>query len=130
MPHQCVKCNAIYEDAANEILKGCSKCGGKFFFFVRKESLDKVRKAAASLSTEDKVKMEQDVREIIGDYSEDDAVVLDMESVNMSEPGKFELDLVKLFKGDPVVYKLDEGKYIIDVATTFKNFNEGKKKKK
>ena len=48
-------------------------------------------------------------------------VVLDLASINITEPGKFELDLVKLFKGDPLVYKISEGKYIIDVAETFKN---------
>ena len=36
MPHQCVRCNAFFEDGADEILKGCS-CGGKLFFFVKKE---------------------------------------------------------------------------------------------
>lgn len=130
MPHQCVKCNTIYDDASNDILKGCRSCGGKFFFFVRKESLDKVRKASAALTEEDKMKMETDVRDIIGEYLDDEAIVLDLESVNMSEPGKFELDLVKLFKGDPLVYKLDEGKYIIDVATTFKRMEENYRKRK
>jgi len=124
MVHQCVKCNTMFNDGDNSILKGCSKCGGKFFFFVRKEALDKVKKATANLTQEDKTKMETDVREIIGDYSEDEAVVLDLESVNISEPGKFQLDLVKLFKGDPLVYKLEDGKYLIDVATTFKSFRD------
>lgn len=130
MPHQCVKCNTIYDDASPEILKGCKNCGSKFFFFLRKESLEKVRKATETLTQEDKARMETDVRDIIGDYLEDEAIVLDLESVNMQEPGKFELDLVKLFKGDPLVYKLDEGKYIIDVATTFKRMEENFKKRK
>ena len=126
MAHQCVKCNTLFEDGSSNILKGCTNCGGKFFFFVRKEALDKINKATALLSQEDKTRMETDVREIIGDYSEDEAVVLDLESVNISEPGKFQLDLVKIFKGDPLVYKLEDGKYIIDVATTFKSLREKK----
>ena len=128
MPHQCVKCNTLFEDAKADILKGCPSCGGKFFFFVRKEAIDKINKATANLTVEDKVKMETDVREIVGDYSEDEAVVLDLESVNITEPGKFQLDLVKLFKGDPLVYKLEDGKYIVDVATTFKSFRDKEKK--
>lgn len=41
------------------------------------------------------------------------------------KPGKFELDLVHLFnKDNPLIYKLGEGKYVIDLAETFKRKNE------
>ena len=120
MPHQCVKCNNIFQDGSNELLKGCSKCGGKFFFYLRKDSVTEQQKIIKRLSIEDKKKIEEDVMDILGN-KEDVPVVLDLASINIIEPGKFELDLVKLFKGDPLVYKLDEGKYVIDVAETFKN---------
>ncbi len=119
--HQCVKCNTFYNDGDNQILKGCTKCGGRFFFFVRKEHMERAKTVTANLKPEDKEHMEQDVRDIMGDKYEDVPVVLDLASVNILEPGKFELDLVRLFKGDPLVYKLEEGKYIIDVAATFQN---------
>ena len=64
MPHQCVKCNTFYAEAANEILKGCGKCGGRFFFFIKKEHLNKGPTIAEQLSSEDKVKIEEDVKEI------------------------------------------------------------------
>ena len=118
--HQCVRCSKIYEDASNEILKGCNSCGGKFFFFVRKEALKQVQEATAQLTKEDKARIEKDVLGIIG-YEEDKPIILDLASVNILKPGKFELDLVKLFKGEPMVYKLEEGKYVIDIAETFKN---------
>ena len=120
MPHQCVKCNNIFQDGSNELLKVCSKCGGKFFFYLRKDSVTEQQKIIKKLSVEDKKKIEEDVMDILGN-KEDIPVVLDLASINIIEPGKFELDLVKLFKGDPLVYKLDEGKYVIDVAETFKN---------
>jgi len=41
MPHQCIKCNTLYKDGASEIMKGCS-CGGKLFFFIKKEKLDEL----------------------------------------------------------------------------------------
>ena len=119
MGHQCVKCSKIFPDGSNELLKGCSVCGGKFFFYIRKDRLDQVN-IVKNLTTEQKKKIEEDVLDIIG-HSEEMPVVLDLASINISEPGKFELDLVKLFKGDPLVYKISEGKYIIDVAETFKN---------
>jgi len=39
MPHRCVRCAKMYEDGAEEILKGCS-CGAKLFFFVKKKNLE------------------------------------------------------------------------------------------
>ena len=119
MGHQCVKCSKIFPDGSNELLKGCSACGGKFFFYIRKDRLDQVN-IVKNLTVEQKKKIEEDVLDIIG-HNEEMPVVLDLASINISEPGKFELDLVKLFKGDPLVYKISEGKYIIDVAETFKN---------
>jgi len=46
---------------------------------------------------------------------------LDIESVRVTGSGKFEIDLANLFKRNlPLIYKLEEGKYIIDLATTLK----------
>lgn len=120
MPHQCVKCGTIFKDGKGDLLKGCENCGSKFFFYVKKESLERAKEITSSLTAEDKQQIESDVLEIIGDkYEEDHPVVLDLESIRILKPGKYELDLVDLFKGKPLVYKLDEGKYIIDIASTF-----------
>jgi uncharacterized protein len=119
MPHQCVRCNTFYEDGADEILKGCP-CGGKLFFYIKKEKLDKIRDMTLALSDVEKEQIESDVKDIIGEQSEDDQpVVLDMEAVRILKPGKYELDLVHLFKKDPLIYKVGEGKYIIDIIRTF-----------
>ena len=40
MPHQCVRCNTFHEDGSEQILKGC-ECGGKLFFYIKKEKLEK-----------------------------------------------------------------------------------------
>jgi uncharacterized protein len=119
MPHQCVRCNTFYEDGADEILKGCP-CGGKLFFYIKKEKLDKIRDMTLALSDKEKEQIESDVKDIVGEHSEDDLpVVLDMEAVRILKPGKYELDLVHLFKKDPLIYKIGEGKYLIDVIRTF-----------
>jgi predicted nucleic acid-binding Zn-ribbon protein len=125
MPHQCVRCNTFYEDGSNELLKGC-KCGSKLFFFVKDKK--KIEQAASNLSPEDRVQIEQDVRDIMGSEQEDQPVVLDIESINVSEPGKYELDLVNLFKGEPVIYKVEDGKYVIDVASSFQMSKKFRKK--
>jgi predicted nucleic acid-binding Zn-ribbon protein len=51
--------------------------------------------------------------------SHEHAVILDFESIRITEPGKYELDLVNLFGKNPLVYKLEEGKYVIDLSATF-----------
>jgi hypothetical protein len=131
MPHQCVRCGKLIDDGSNEILTGCNSCGGKLFFFIKKAKLEEMKKAPAEdLSDKDKKQIEKDVIDLIGpDYNQDSPVVLNFESIRVSKPGKFELDLVSLFDSNkPLVYKLEEGKYMIDVATTFEHATKGSKK--
>ncbi|MBI3036611.1 hypothetical protein HYY73_02550 [Candidatus Woesearchaeota archaeon] len=123
MPHQCVRCNTFYDELSQELLKGCS-CGGKLFFYIRKESLNKAKQMVVNLSDKEKNQIEQDILDIVGQSSSDEPVVLDLESIKVVKPGKYEIDLVHLFKGDPVIYKLEEGKYIVDII---KSFAAGKK---
>jgi len=125
MPHQCVRCSTFYEDGSHHIIDGCS-CGGKLFFFVSKAKLEKAKQATSHLDQEQKQKIEDDVFEIIGEKSEsDEPVVLDFESVNVVSPGRFELDLVNLFSTKkPLVYKLEDGKYMIDLASTFQKMKK------
>ena len=128
MPHQCVKCNKFYEDGSKEILSGCS-CGGKLFFYISKAKLERLKKAneTITLSKPDQEQIEKDVREMIGSkINKDDPVVLDIESIRVKKPGKYEIDIVHLFKGDPLVFKLEDGKYMIDIIETFNKFKKKK----
>lgn len=129
MPHQCVRCNAMYDDGAKVILSGCS-CGSRLFFYIRKERLQEASKVTENFSQEEKERIEHDVMDLVGNtVQEDKPVVLDFESVRVSGPGKFELDLVHLFKEkDPLIYRLEEGKYVIDINTTFNKLNKARKK--
>ena len=120
MSNQCVKCGTIYEDTSNELLKGCSKCGGKFFFFVKKDALEKMKALTINLTKDERQEIEEDILELTGLDKVDQPVILDIESIRVLKPGQYELDLVDLFRGKPVIYKLEEGKYLIDLATTFK----------
>lgn len=117
--HQCVRCNTLYEDGSNELLKGCS-CGGRFFFYIKKEHIQESQELVNNLSTEQKQEIQNDVIDLIGEkFEEDKPVILDIESIRILEPGKYELDLVKLFKKQPLIIKIEEGKYIIDLKSTF-----------
>ncbi|RME77348.1 hypothetical protein D6774_04695 [Candidatus Woesearchaeota archaeon] len=118
MPHQCVRCGTIYQDGSSEILTGCS-CGARLFFYVRKEALEKAKEVTEQLTPKERKQVEKDVLDMV--HAKDDApVVLDFESIRVTKPGKFELDLVQLFDSEnPLIYRLEDGKYVIDVAETF-----------
>lgn len=121
MPHQCVKCSRIIPMGSKELLEGCQSCGGHFFFYIREEQLEKIKENPVEIPHKEKTKIERDVREIAGIPDEATPVILDLESVRVTGDGKFEIDLVNLFRKDrPLIYKLEEGKYIIDLATTLK----------
>lgn len=145
MPNQCIHCSEIYPDGARQTLDGCTKCGSRFFFFMSNEKYNKILSSRASkeqikvedvqeknpqnetmsildeLTSEDKKNIEQDVREIMGVEDIDAPVILDLETVKITSPGKYLLDIPNLFsKKRPLVYKLEDGKYVIDLASSIR----------
>ena len=126
MPHQCVRCSSFYEDGSKEIIKGCV-CGGKLFFFIKKEKIEQMKKISdqVKLTQKDKEQIEHDVFDLVGsEIDMDDTVVLDLEAIRVLKPGKYELDLVHLFRDKPLIFKLEEGKYMIDLAQSFERFRK------
>ena len=73
------------------------------------------------LSQEQKEQIEEDVMEIMGEEQvNQEPVLLDFEVIHAVEPGKFNIDLVNLFKKDhPFIIRVEEGKYLIDLQETF-----------
>lgn len=125
MPHQCVRCNNFYPDGSAEILKGCN-CGARLFFYIKKKDIEYGKELLTNLSEEDKINIEKDVTEVLDiRHDADDApVILDLEAIRVVKPGKFEIDLVHLFKKDPLIIKLEEGKYMIDLPQAFKKMKD------
>lgn len=124
MPHQCVRCSTLYDDGAAEILKGCN-CGGRLFFYIKKDRLEELKKSTVKLTKKDKKQIETDILDLVGvDITDKQPVVLDLESIRILKPGQYELDLVNLFKKRPLIYKLEEGKYVIDLPESFKKAGE------
>lgn len=117
MPHKCVKCGKSYEDSSEVTV--CD-CGTKLFFYAKDKETAKGRFASMRLNEEQKKRIERDIYEIIGEeLKEDSPVLLDIEAIHIKEPGKYELDLDKISSGEGLIYKFDEGKYIIDIAEAF-----------
>ena len=128
MPYKCVHCSTVHEDGSKEILTGCSNCNSKFFFYIKKEKLKEIletKETDLDLTTSEKEQIEQDVRDIAGIKDEDAPVFLDFESIKIIKPGKYILDLSKLFAANkPRIYKLEDGKYIIDLSSTFREIKD------
>ena len=77
----------------------------------------------------EKEQIEKDVFDLVGsDIEKDKPVILDLEAIRILEPGRYELDLIHLFKGEPLIFKLEEGKYMIDIVESFRQL-AGKVKK-
>jgi predicted nucleic acid-binding Zn-ribbon protein len=125
MSHQCVHCGRIYPAGSRDLLEGCRECGSHFFFFINDDQLAKIKQKQLEeqpIMLENKKEVEKEIRELAGITELDTPVILDIESVRVSGDGKFEIDLVNVFnKKRPLIYKVEEGKYIIDLASTLKN---------
>ncbi|OGJ16709.1 hypothetical protein A3K74_00645 [Candidatus Pacearchaeota archaeon RBG_13_33_26] len=118
MPHQCVHCGRFYPAGSKELLEGC-ECGSHFFFYVKEEQLKEIKENPIEIPVEDKKQVEREIREMAGIIEDGTPVILDVESVRVTGAGKFEIDLVNVFnKKRPLIYKIEEGKYIIDLAST------------
>ena len=119
MPHQCVHCSKIIPVGSKEILEGCNDCSGKFFFYIREEQIPEIKKSKElpipEFNTLDKKQVEEDVRSILKIEDDSKPVILDLESVRILKPGKFEIDIVSLMNRKPIVFKVQEGKYLIDI---------------
>jgi predicted nucleic acid-binding Zn-ribbon protein len=121
MPHQCVHCGKIYPIGSKELLEGCGECKSHFFFYLREDQVKKAQEKPIELEPAEKKQIEKDIREMAGIIDEKAPVVLDLESIRVTSPGKFEIDIVNLFNQKrPLIYKLEEGKYIIDLSSTLK----------
>jgi len=117
MAYKCVHCSRVYADDAREVSEGCV-CKSKFFFYIKEEKLKEIQEynPLVGLDEKEKDKIEEDIREIAGITDDEVPVFLDFESITVVKPGKYLVDISKLFSRDrPRVYKLEDGKYIIDL---------------
>jgi predicted nucleic acid-binding Zn-ribbon protein len=98
--------------------EGCKKCGGKLFFFVKMENLDKARQESLKLTPLERKKLEREIYDVIGEDHQK-PVVISVDSIKVKELGKYHIDLTKLFKRHPPIYETEEGKYVVDLDSTF-----------
>jgi predicted nucleic acid-binding Zn-ribbon protein len=128
MPNRCVRCGKIYETASPEILTGCNNCGSHYFFFFKEGDI-KLQAEMSKITRAEGEEILNDVQEIVGEGN-DKPVILDLESIRIKKSGKFEIDLVSLFKRKPIIYKIEDGKYFIDLASTMQLSGKRSKREK
>jgi predicted nucleic acid-binding Zn-ribbon protein len=121
MAYKCVHCSKVYEDNSGEVISGCSGCHSKFFFYIKDDKLKEIEKRKElnpELNSSEKKQMEKDVRDIANVKDSETPVFLDFESIKIMKPGKYLLDISKLFSMDrPRIYTLEDGKYVVDLTT-------------
>ncbi|HOV51346.1 MAG: hypothetical protein A4E44_00369 [Methanosaeta sp. PtaB.Bin018] len=130
MPHICTRCNNVFE-SGEDILKGCPVCGWKKFMFARRRPSedDATRPQPEQIITK---AMGVKVPPRAQKKGEPDLVDVDeraaegkkLESIKITAPGTYELNLPSLFERDELIMAVKEGTYFIDLSSAFR---KGKK---
>jgi len=136
MPHICTRCNNIFE-SGEDILKGCPSCGWKKFMFVRKmpRELDMSKHSGEQIITRAmgvRVPPGRPEKESMPPTKSEEAHASELspgggkplESIKITAPGTYELNLPSLFERDELIMAVKEGTYFIDLTSAFK---KGKK---
>lgn len=120
MVHTCAKCGKVYPDSSPEILRGCSACGGRKFYFERAEAAHRKHDHKPRAAPEPHVEHEGAPEESSPDDPHDR-----VESIRILGPGTYELNIEKMARSDDRVVGLGkEGSYAVDLLSM-----AGKKKK-
>ncbi|MCQ8903242.1 MAG: Zn-ribbon domain-containing protein [Methanothrix sp.] len=136
----CTRCKKVFDDGA-DILKGCPKCGGRMFEYIREREtliteamgVRRPPRRAAAIATA--VRDINEIKEEMGGErgasenikkpsaiqpSQKSPEDRPIESVRITEPGRYELNLPTLFSRDELVMALKEGTYLIDLNSAFR----------
>ena len=113
MPHQCLKCEEVYDNASDVIIKGCPKCHSKLFLFIKKIP---EKKEEIELTKHEKEIILDELDSMVDVDNIDTPIILKLENVRILSPGKYEIDVNELMKKEkPLIYKVEEGTYYIDL---------------
>ncbi|MDM7940360.1 MAG: Zn-ribbon domain-containing protein [Methanothrix sp.] len=126
MPHICTRCNNVFE-SGEDILKGCPVCGWKKFMFARRRPMedDATRPQPEQIITKAmgvKVppRAQQKGEPDLSDVDERASEGKKLESIKITAPGTYELNLPSLFERDELIMAVKEGTYFIDLSSAFR----------
>lgn len=90
--HRCIKCGFEFKEESEDlIIKGCPRCGCKFFTYTKKEE----------------VKDKEGQKESV-------------ETIMVKGQGVYEVNLSSLMESDSLIVSDEEGRYIIDISSLLK----------
>jgi len=113
MPHQCLKCEKIYDNSSNVIIQGCPNCNSKLFLFIKK--IPEIQEEI-ELTKEQKDIILKEVEDFVEIKDSETPVIFKLENVRVLSPGKYEIDINQLMKKEkPLIYKVQDGTYVIDL---------------
>lgn len=113
MPHQCLRCDEVYDNTSEAIIKGCSNCGSKLFLFVKQAPKEAKE---IELSKEKKDIILKELESFVDIEQTETPIILQLENIKVVKPGKYEIDVNQLMKKEkPLIYKVQEGTYVIDL---------------
>ena len=140
MPHQCLNCGEVFEDGSPHLLKGCPKCGGKRFFYIKKPLSEEEReKVKREVETEIEERFREifqknlrevepdDIKAVLEKLSEEREKRLreliegekeEPETITIEEPGRYKLDLKGLLEEEIIIIQKD-GSYTIHLPSLF-----------
>jgi uncharacterized protein len=138
MPHICTRCSNVF-DSGEDILKGCPNCGWKKFMFTKKKPQDGKaqlhqpemiitrsmgvripprRTEEESMAIDEQMLASQKSAPAVTHDGEPEGKAL--ESIKITAPGTYELNLPSLFERDELIMAVKEGTYFIDLTSAFK----------
>lgn len=129
MPHVCTRCNSIFE-SGEDILKGCPSCGWKKFMFMRRrpdrDPSEQIITEAMGVRSPPKARPTEAARahELTERKREPEGGER-LESIKITAPGTYELNLPSLFERDELIMAVKEGTYFIDLSSAFRKGRRG-----
>jgi len=127
MPHKCARCGTIYDDNSPELIDGCS-CGARVFLYLK----EKPGRSEEDTIEELKIKEigAEDLKRLDREFGMDlkksgRTMHLDLENLHQIDKGRYQIDVKSLMKGDPLIMKVGDGVYYIDIIDAM---SKGKKK--
>jgi len=116
MANKCVRCGQIYEDWDNSILKGCKKCGGSFFMYIKNiEDIKKFEMIEKELEKK-KTTLEDELKKETEKFG--------IETIRIPKDGVYEINVDALMKKEPLILLTKGETYFVYLPSVFEKFHE------
>jgi len=129
MPQICTRCYNVFE-SGEDILKGCPVCGWKKFMFARRRPMEddatlsqpeQIITKAMGVKVPPRAQRKGESESVsISGVDERVAEGKKLESIKITAPGTYELNLPSLFERDELIMAVKEGTYFIDLSSAFR----------